>query len=529
MSSVLKFCGAAGTVTGSCYLIRHAGREFLIDCGMFQGTKRVKELNYGAFPFDPARLSFVLLTHAHIDHAGLIPKLIKAGFDGPVYATEGTRDLLSFMLPDSGYIQEREVAALNRRNQQRGRKPVEAIYDRQDGAEALASFRSVDYESWVNLGAGVRARFWNAGHILGSASIELELPQDSRDPLSILFSGDLGPEHKAFHPDPDAPSGFDWVLCESTYGGVSRPNLTPDERRDRFASEVEQALSDDGIMLIPAFAVERTQELLLDLLTLREAGRIPRALIFLDSPLAIRATETFSAHSNALEDVERGDLMTTSGLRFTETVDESKSIARIGAGAIILAASGMCDAGRVRHHLKRLLWRRNATILLVGHQAKGTLGSLLLQGRKSVRIMGENVKVRAQIRQIDLYSGHADGDELVQWLRERLPIRRGLFLVHGETDRLEALRRAALTIGCDPDRILVPALDDEVDLSLTLPVARQDTDRRLETADLSCLDSHNEFAQFELDLREALDAAADERSRGILLRRLQRALKNKSE
>lgn len=524
MSTILKFCGAAGTVTGSCYLIRHAGRQFLVDCGMFQGTKRVKDLNYGDFPFDPTAISFVLLTHAHIDHAGLIPKLIRQGFEGPVYATGGTRDLLSFMLADSGYIQEREVQFLNRRNQQCGRPTVKPIYTRADGADALTRFRTVEYETWCDLGHGMRARFWNAGHILGSASIELEIPQDGRAPLSILFSGDIGPDHKAFHPDPEAPTDFDWVLCEATYGGVSRPDVTPAERRERFAVEVERALADDGILLIPAFAVERTQELLLDLLALQRAGRIRRTSVFLDSPLAIRATEVFSAHAGELEEVKHGDLLHMPGLRFTETVDESKAIAKITSGAIILAASGMCDAGRVRHHLKRLLWRRNATVLLVGHQASGTLGSLLDQGRKSVRIMGEDVKVRAHIRRIDLYSGHADGDELVRWLRERLPVRRGLFLVHGELDRLEALRREAVEIGCDPDRVIVPALDDEVDLTQPAPALDRKADRRLAQQDLSRLDWHNDLAQFSIDLREELDKIPDERGRGALLRRLRRAL-----
>ena len=524
MTTSLKFCGAAGTVTGSCYLVRSGGVAFLVDCGMFQGAKRLKELNYGAFPFDPAEIAFVLLTHAHIDHAGLVPKLILAGFDGPVYATHGTRDLLSFMLADSGYIQEREVAFLNRRNQQRGRETVEPIYAREDGVAALTRFRTVDYETWLDLGHGLRARFWNAGHILGSASIEIEIPRHDQPKLSVLFSGDIGPDHKSFHPDPEAPKGFDWVICESTYGGESRPSVTPGERRERFAQEIERALADDGILLIPAFAVERTQELLLDLLMLRRAGRIPAKPVFLDSPLAIRATETFAAHAGELEDVQDGDLLHMPGLRFTETVDESKAIAKVGSGAIILAASGMCDAGRVRHHLKRLLWRRNATVLLVGHQAQGTLGSLLDQGRKSVRIMGEDVQVRAHIRRIDLYSGHADGDELVNWLRERLPIRKGLFLVHGDPERIEALKHDALGLGRDVGQIFSPALDDEVDLSGHPPALHRAASPRLPQAEVADLDWHNDLAQFSLDLREALEGTADERSRRILMRRLQRAL-----
>ncbi len=519
----LKFCGGAGTVTGSCFLLTAGGRRALIDCGMFQGTKTLKALNYADFPFDPAAIDALLLTHAHIDHAGLTPKLIRQGFTGPIYATEGTRALLSFMLPDSGYIQEQEVERLNRRNRQRGAAALTPIYTRADGAAAMAQCRTVDYERWTPVAPGLRARWWNAGHILGSASIEIEVETGDAAPLRLLFSGDIGPDNKLFHPAPDAPSDVDYLLCESTYGGRAREAITPDERRARFGREVRAALADDGVLLIPAFAVERTQELLADLIALMNAGDIPQAQVFLDSPLAIRATEVFAEHARALEDTGASRrAFDHPRLRFTETVEESKAIERVRSGAIIIAASGMCDAGRVRHHLKRLLSQPKATVLLVGYQAQGTLGALLAEGRRAVRIMGEDIAVRARIRQIDLYSGHADGDQLVAWARARLPVRRGLFLTHGESAALEAFAAALAGAGVAKDLIHIPALDETVDL---LGGGRRAAHApRLPPEAVGRLDWHNDLAQFSLDLRAALDAAPDAAAREALLARLRGAL-----
>lgn len=224
MSIKIKFCGAAGTVTGSCYWVQTAKSQFLVDCGLFQGTKTVKELNYSGFPFDPKQIDFVVLTHAHTDHSAMIPKLIKDGFGGPIYCTEASRALLRYMLPDSGYIQEMEVMRLNRRNQQRGKPAVKPIYTRRDAEATITQIHGLDYEDWIAPGADVRARFWNAGHILGSASVEIEIV-DGGNKRRLLFSGDIGPEHKLFHAGPDAPGYFDYVICEATYGGRERPRF----------------------------------------------------------------------------------------------------------------------------------------------------------------------------------------------------------------------------------------------------------------------------------------------------------------
>lgn len=532
MSVTLKFCGAAGTVTGSCYWVVHPGGQFLVDCGMFQGSKTLKELNYGAFPFDPKELDFVLLTHAHIDHSGLIPKMVRQQFSGPVYATSGTIDLLSYMLPDSGYIHETEVRYLNRRNTRRGRPAVQPIYTRADGEASLSSFRGIDYDHWIDVGSGVRARFWNAGHILGAASIELEIATGDSDQrmVRLLFSGDIGPEHKLFHPDPEAPRNLDFVICEATYGGRSRADVSPDQRRKILADEVNQALDGGGILLIPSFAVERTQELLADLSFLMDEGTVASAPVFLDSPLAIRATEVFAKYAPTLEDMNgHQDLFHHPNIHFTETVEQSKAIARVESGCIILAASGMCDAGRIRHHLKRYLWRNNATVLLVGYQAPGTLGSLLARGVSAVRIQGEDIQVRARIRQIDVYSGHADGDELLAWMKARSPIKRAAFLTHGEEGSLSALRVGLIGAGMAEDRIVIPRLDDEIDLlDHGTEMLSKRAPRRLTPEAVSRPDWHNDLAQFSLDLREALDGSADDKNRKTILRRLRNVLEERS-
>ena len=295
MAITLRFCGATRTVTGSCFVVRTPECAFLVDCGLFQGNKTLKELNYKPFPFDPTKIDFVLQTHAHIDHAGLLPRLWKSGFKGPVFMTRGTRDLLSFMLPDSGHIQEMDVENLNRRYARRDKPQVAPIYTQEDAEVCLENFRTVEYTAWVEVGKGVRARYWNAGHILGSASIEIEVATGREDQslLRLLFSGDIGPEHKLFHPDPDAPDNFDYIICESTYGGRQRTRATADQRRDLLGRIVKEALRADRILLIPSFAVERTQELLADLTRLQQSGAVPSVPIFLNSPLAIRITKVF--------------------------------------------------------------------------------------------------------------------------------------------------------------------------------------------------------------------------------------------
>ncbi len=524
MTVELDFYGAAGTVTGSCYRITHPAGSFLVDCGMFQGPKTLAALNYRELPYDPRELDFLLLTHAHIDHSGMIPRLVKQGFRGPVYATASTADLLTFMLPDSGNIQESEVERLNRRNAQRSQPPVTPIYTLADAEATLRQVTPVTYENWIDCAPGVRACFWNAGHILGSASVEIEVKTGdmSQPTLHLLFSGDLGPAHKAFHPDPTAPGSFDYVVTESTYGGRDRPELTPERRRAVLRDEVVAAFRRGGNLLIPAFAIERSQELLLDLGHLFRTGALPAAAVYIDSPLAVRATRVFAAHASELEDRAAGPMFDMPNFHFVETVEQSKAINRIGAGAIILSASGMCEAGRIRHHLKNNLWRPQATVLFVGYQAPGTLGQLLLSGAKAVRIHGEEVSVRATMRRIEAYSGHADGPELVAWIRDRLPVRRGIFLTHGEQPNRSAFRQALIDAGYDAAKIFLPDLDDRIELSTG--AAQAPKARRIEANRVGRPDWHNSYAALALDLRKRLDALRDDKAREKLLAQMRRIL-----
>jgi metallo-beta-lactamase family protein len=528
MSISLSVHGAAHTVTGSCYLLQAGKVRFLVDCGMFQGPKTLKALNYSDFPFRPEEVDFVLLTHAHIDHSGLIPKLVKHGFSGPIYATHGTIDLLTCMLPDSGHIQETEVEQLNRRNARRGRPEVTPIYTVEDAEIALRSFSPVAYDTWIEPGEGVRARLWNAGHILGSSSIEIELTTGVKSPRSmrLLFSGDIGPEVTSFHPAPDSPQNLDYIVCEATYGSRVRPPMTLSSRRDLLAAEANEALKGNGVLIVPSFAVERTQELLSDLLALVHERRIPQVPIFLDSPLAIRATDVFIDHADELEDgAAFRHAMRSPILRTTESVQESMMIERIDGSHIIVAASGMCDAGRIRHHLKNHLWRANATVLMVGFQAEGTLGRILQNGAKAVRIQGEEVKVRARIRTLDIYSGHADGPGLARWVEERGPVSRGIILVHGEEDEIAGLHERLSNRGLDGERIFAPELDAVFDLLAETPATRErPAPRRLQPEVVGHPDWHNDLSGLWLDLTEMLDKAADDKSRRVILRRIRRAL-----
>lgn len=526
MSISLGFFGAASTVTGSCFLLQTAKGRLLVDCGLFQGTKTIRELNYGDFPFRPKDIDALLLTHAHIDHSGLVPKLVKKGFLGPILTTAPTADLLGFMWPDSGYIQESEVERLNRRNRQRGRPLVEPIYTQRDAETSLRQIRTCEYGEWLEPIAGVRARFWNAGHILGSASIELEIAAGGDSPLRLLFSGDIGPDEKAFHAEPDGPSDLDYLVVESTYGNRDRAEVTLEQRRQRLGQEVRDALAAGGNLLIPAFAVERTQELLYALSRLIRDGEVPEVQVFIDSPLAINVTRTFARHHAELHDVKGGaDLFDAPWMRFTESVEESKAINKVGKGAIIMAASGMCDAGRIRHHLKQHLWRREATVLFVGYQAPGSLGQIIQSGAERVRIHGEEVAVRARIRTIDSFSAHADQGELVAWVKDRLPVRNTIFMTHGEPEAMRVFREKLADAGCDPEHVIAPAIDDRFDLQVSKAPERHALPKRIsEAAAAAPADWHNAYARLLLDMGEKLKTMEDDEARAALLAELRQTL-----
>ncbi len=474
--TTLTFCGAAGIVTGSCSHIESPQADFLVDCGLFQGTRTTQELNLGEFPFDAARVEFLILTHAHIDHSGLLPKLVKAGFRGTIYSTLPTADLLQFMLRDSAFIQESNAERQNKKRQRRGEASVEPIYSIADAEQTLRLIKSVDYENWFEPKPGVRVRFWNAGHLLGSASAEIEIAGPESDRLSLLFSGDLGPEEKVFHPEPDAPAGYDYIVCESTYGDRDREAYTLEARREAIRDELVRGLARGGNVVIPSFAVERSQELLHDIAVLLNQGKIPDATVYLDSPLATKVTEVFIKYSAAMEDIEvnEADLFRHKNFRLVQSVEESKAINRVKGGAIIISASGMCNAGRIKHHLKNNIWRPESTILFVGYQAPGTLGHIITSGAKEVRIHGKEFKVRAQIRRLGNYSAHADQGELIDWILERGPVRGGLFLNHGDDPARNTLKDLLVQRGLTGDQIVLPQFDERFELVPgTLPTSQR--------------------------------------------------------
>jgi metallo-beta-lactamase family protein len=522
MKTELTFHGAAGCVTGFCARIRTDRASVLVDCGLFQGPKTLKELNYQHFPFDPKQVDAVLLTHAHIDHSGQLPKLTKAGFRGPIYATEGTRALCVIMLADCGHIQESEVEHLNRRNERRGRPLVEPIYTVRDAERAMEQFETVRYEDWTEVAPGIRARWWNAGHILGSASIEVEVEEDS-GPLRLMFSGDLGPGGRDFLEDPKGPSGVDHLVVESTYGGTERPPCDPQERRQALAKEIREAHAAGGPLLMPAFAVERTQELLADLIQIIDAGEAPRGEIFLDSPLAIKACEIFlkEGWTEGGNPFER--IRASGHLHYLLKPSDSDQLERLRGWHIIMAGSGMCDAGRVRKHLQRLLWRRETTVLLSGFQAMGTLGRLLQDGRKTVRIQGEPYRVAARIRSLDLYSGHADGPALTRWVQARGPVGGQMFLAHGEPESLGGLRKRLVAAGLPEARIVIPSLDDSFALSHSQATARA-TEARLTPAAATAPDWHNARSEFLNRLEAQLEEAGDDAARVGMIEALEQAL-----
>jgi metallo-beta-lactamase family protein len=526
----LSFHGAARGVTGSCFRLETDTGSILIDCGMFQGSKTEKELNYRPFPFQPADIDAVLLTHAHIDHSGLLPKLVKLGFRGSIHATAATRDLVEVMLLDSAHIQEIEVRQFNRRRARKNRHGVTPIYDDKDVRQTVQQLKAVHYDQWIAVLPGIRARFWNAGHMLGSASVEVEIAGAGDKPVRLLFSGDIGPDFKLLHPDPEAPSDVDYLVCEATYGDRERDDVRPEHRRKILANEVRDAMKPGGALIIPSFAVERAQELLSDLGQLMAESRLPQIPVYIDSPLATRATEVFARHADELEkEAKFLQGLGSRSLHFSQTAEQSKALDRIRDFHIVIAASGMCEAGRIRHRLKNWLWREESTVLIVGYQAQGTLGRILLEGAQNVRIQGEDIAVRARIRSIDQYSGHADKTELVNWIKERLPVNQALFLVHGEESAMSGLAENVRDLA-GAEKVLIPDLDASYELTTEGAVqAAGAIEPRLAPEQIAHLDWHNDVTRLILDINEQLRSVADEKSRNVLIRKLRRALEEDGE
>lgn len=436
----VSFHGAARQVTGSCHLVTAAGKRILVDCGMFQGAHELHDENAADFGFDPATIDMLLLTHAHLDHCGRIPLLVKRGFDGPIIATGATRDLARLVMMDSAHLHEEEA----RRHRRHGGQH-EALYDRLDALDAVALFgRTAQYGKPLDLFPGITATFFEAGHILGSASILLELSEADRH-RRLLFSGDIGPGGRALLNDPAPPTGVDAVVMETTYG--DRDHRPLDASVDEFYDAIRDAGARGGNVIIPTFALERAQELLWYLRAGLDQGRVaPGLSLYLDSPMAISATRIFGRHPEAMGPaparmIHAGrDPFWLPGLEFTQEARDSMELNTVRSGAVIMAGSGMCTGGRVRHHLRHNLAHSAASIIFVGFAAEGTLARIIIDGAKSVKLFGHEVPVRARIHTINGFSAHAGRAQLKAW-HDSLGSPAHTFLVHGEAKTMETFAR----------------------------------------------------------------------------------------
>ena len=450
----ITFLGATRTVTGSNYLVEAAGKKFLVDCGMWQGRAELEEENFQDFEFNPAEIDFMLLTHAHIDHSGRIPKLYKEGFRNKVYAQKATCDLCTIMLPDSGHIQEMENEWKNKKRLRKGEKEREPLYTAEDAERCMEIFEPVKYDEIVDITDDIHVRFNDAGHMLGSSIIEVWVTEDGKQTKTV-FTGDLGNNDIPLLSEPTMIEDTDYLVMESTYG--SRKHEKSEEKAELFLDIVSETLDKQGTVVIPSFAVGRTQEILYELNKLKDTRKdnekflkeyetLMRAPVYVDSPLAITATEVFKENMD-LFDEETQEIMKSGdhplefpGLKFTVTADESKALNENTEPKIVISASGMCEVGRIKHHLKHNLWNHNSTILFVGYQAPGTLGYSIINGAKKVKIFGEEIAVNARIEYIEGYSGHADQEGLMDFIYSFIKKPKKIFLVHGEEESQNVLK-----------------------------------------------------------------------------------------
>ena len=481
----ITFLGAAKTVTGSNFLVEAAGKKFLVDCGMYQGKVTEEFENSDPFLYDVSSIDFMLLTHAHIDHSGRIPKLYNEGFRGNIYATKATCDLCEIMLPDSGHIQEVEVVWKNKKRIRQGEKALPPLYTAEDAYKCLEIFKPVDYDDIVEIDDNISVRFNDAGHMLGSSIIEVWVTEDGKT-KKIVFTGDLGNNDLPLLDSPTMISNADYLVMESTYG--NRLHIRNDDKAKMFLDIVSETLDNGGRVIIPSFAVGRTQEILYEIDKLKEEfsqdeefarkyETLMKVPVYVDSPLAISATEVFKKNVDLFEDeiqekIKRGDNpLEFNGLQFTQTAEESKALNQDTRPAIILSASGMCDVGRIKHHLKHNLWNPKSTILFVGYQAPGTLGRSIVEGAKKVKIFGEEIAVNARVEYIEGYSGHADQTWLLNFIYSFTNPPKHVFLVHGEPEgQLELKEKIEQTSEC---KVIIPNFGDSFELEETPKLLEQ--------------------------------------------------------
>lgn len=472
----ITFLGATKTVTGSNFLVEAAGKKFLVDCGMYQGAAQDEWENSSPFAFDVNELDFMLLTHAHIDHSGRIPKLYNEGFRKPIYATKATCDLCSIMLPDSGHIQEMEIEWKNKKRVRKGLDPIPPLYTAEEALKCLEVFCPVKYDEIIDIDENIHVRFNDAGHMLGSAIIEIWADENGKRTKAV-FTGDLGNNDIPLLSEPTMIEDADYLVMESTYGG--RLHNRDENKATEFLKIVSETLDKGGTVVIPSFAVGRTQEILYELNQLKDIIQdedfrkkyetLMKVPVYVDSPLAISATEIFEDNMDLFDEetqeiMRRGDNpLEFPGLQFTRTAEESKELNAKNESAIIISASGMCEVGRIKHHLKHNLWNPNSTILFVGYQAVGTLGRKIVDGAKSVKLFGEEIAVNARVEYIESYSGHADQEWLLNFVYSFFRKPKTIFLVHGEPEGQVILKQKIQ--GTTEIPVIIPEYGEQYELN----------------------------------------------------------------
>ena len=480
----ITFLGATKTVTGSNFLVEGAGKKFLVDCGMWQGKAEDELKNTQEFQYDPKEIDFMLLTHAHIDHSGRIPKLYNEGFRNQVYAHKATCDLCALMLPDSGHIQEMESQWKNKKRLRKGEPAIPPIYTAEDAARCLEIFKPVKYDEIIEITPEIHVRYNDAGHMLGSSIIELWVKEGEKETKTV-FTGDIGNNDIPLLSSPTMIEDTDYLVMESTYG--SRLHMQNDKKAEIFLDVVSETLDNGGTVVIPSFAVGRTQEILYELNKLKEKKndeefrikykKLMKAPVYVDSPLAISATEVFKENTDLFDDETKAEILRGDnplefpGLKFTMTAEESKALNEDETPSIIISASGMCEVGRIKHHLKHNLWNPKSTILFVGYQAPGTLGYSLVNGAKTVKIFGDEIAVNARIEYIEGYSGHADQEWLMNFIYSFIKKPKHIFLVHGEEESQQVLKEKIETEAKLP--VTIPEYGETYELKDTIEMTHK--------------------------------------------------------
>ena len=507
----VTFFGATKTVTGSNFLVEGAGKKFLVDCGMYQGKSVLEEKNNEEFPFNVNEIDFMVLTHAHIDHSGRIPKLYNDGYRNPVIATKATCELCGIMLPDSGHIQEMEVEWKNRKRKREGKPELPPLYSAEDAIKSLEIFKPISYDEIIEIDENIKLRFNDAGHMLGSSIIEIWVTENGKTE-KIVFTGDLGNNDIPLLASPTMIESADYLVMESTYG--SRLHLRNDYKAELFLDVVSETIDKGGSVVIPSFAVGRTQEIIYELNKLKERKndeeftkkykKLMQTPVYVDSPLAISATEVFNNNKELFdydvqEAIQRGDNpLEFPGLKFTRTAEESKQLNESNEPAIIISASGMCDVGRIKHHLKHNLWNPNSTILFVGYQAPETLGRKIVDGAEKVKIFGEEIAINSRIEYIEGYSGHAEQEWLLNFIYSFFTKPKQIFLVHGEEEGQEVLKDKIL------ETINIPVTIPEYGEEYTLNEGMSKLTAKPEE------DKNNNFKYLRLELLDRLETLKEE-------------------